>query len=959
MVRRLLGAVLAVVLFARHEVASAASVVTGTAPGFAAGTTGGGDAKPVYPTTVKELATYLSDAEPRVVVLNKEFTFIDTEGSTTESGCRPSNNQQCLAKKNGFQGQDAILMAGDSAMQQTGGCDSGGKSVDVTYDNAAKTPLVVAGDKTLVGEGSKGVLNGKGLLITGSNVIVQNIHVTNLNPHLVWGGDGITIRGEGDLAPKGVWVDHVKVSSVGRQMLVINFSGATGVTISNSDFDGNTKFSASCDDHHYWGFLILGKKTELSLVGNYIHHTSGRSPKIGEFWARVRRGHRWHVVAEGNYFAAVKSPNLDDPTGNFLVPSAAGDCKAIIGRDCELNVLKESGLLKGYSQDKVGPQLTDVKKQITDYKVAAATQFSEASGNFGVGELGGGVTQSSAAGSAAAPNTAASQEVETPSATQATQPTKAPVATKSPSTTVPAVTEAPTTQGSAVTGAPSTQTDAPITPAPVPTKAPSSTKAPTSTDKPTASGPTDAPNQSQTSAPSTSPSSARAAPGFAAGATGGGDAKPVYPKTIKELTTYLSDAEPRVIVLNQKFKFINTEGSTKESGCRPTNNQQCLAKNNGFKGQDAILMAGDTSMQQTGGCDAGGISIQVTYDNAAKKPLAVASDKTLVGEGTEGVLNGKGLLIEGSNVIIQNIHITNLNPHLVWGGDAISVGGSGEAPQNIWIDHVKISSVGRQMLVVHFSGATGATISNSDFDGNTKFSASCDGHHYWGFLLNGKTTQLSLLGNYIHTMSGRGPKIGGAEGDNVVVHAANNYFGDNTGHAFDVAAGAYVLAEGNYFSSVKTPNLDDPAGKFFVPARESNCKTAIGRACKLNVLTDSGKLTSYSARAALAEVSKFTKQIGGYAVAEATQLSVATGNFGVGVFTSAVASATNSNDIPAKEAEDSSKAANHGAPAQDATAAQTSLETDAPANEADSDVTQGEIQSSEVRSIGTCKRKRN
>ncbi|OWZ08804.1 Pectate lyase [Phytophthora megakarya] len=394
MVRRLLGAVLVAVL-AHQEFASAASIVTGTAPGFAAGTTGGGNAKPVYPTSVKELATYLSDKEPRVVVLNKEFSFLKTEGSTTESGCRPTNNQQCLAKKNGFKGQDAILMDGDNAMQQTGGCDSGGTSIDVTYDNAAKEPLVVASDKTLVGEGTKGVLNGKGLIIQGSNVIVQNIHITNLNPHLVWGGDGITIRGEGDVAPKRVWIDHVKVSSVGRQMVVINFSGATGVTISNSDFDGNTKFSASCDGHHYWGFLILGKKTELSLLGNFIHHTSGRSPKIGGHNGEIsvvhaannyffeNSGHAFdvatggYVLAEGNYFASVKSPNLDDPTGNFMVPATAGDCKATIGRNCELNILKDSGTLKGYSQDKVGSQLTDVKKDIANYKYLAVIDSFE------------------------------------------------------------------------------------------------------------------------------------------------------------------------------------------------------------------------------------------------------------------------------------------------------------------------------------------------------------------------------------------------------------------------------------------------------------------------------------------------------------------------------------------------------------------------------------------------------
>lgn len=151
--------------------AGAATIVTGSAPGFAAGTTGGGDVDPVYPTTADELATYLSDDEPRVIVLQQVFNFTGTEGSTTETGCRPTFNQECIAKNNGYKSQDVILMDGDTAMSQTGGCDSDAISVEVTYDNAAKNPLVVASNKTLVGDGLNGVLYGKGLLIEGSNVI--------------------------------------------------------------------------------------------------------------------------------------------------------------------------------------------------------------------------------------------------------------------------------------------------------------------------------------------------------------------------------------------------------------------------------------------------------------------------------------------------------------------------------------------------------------------------------------------------------------------------------------------------------------------------------------------------------------------------------------------------------------------------------------------------------------------
>ncbi|KAG7393058.1 hypothetical protein PHYBOEH_006200 [Phytophthora boehmeriae] len=1063
MVSGFISIVIAALALAQHSVANAASVVSGTPLGFAVGTTGGGNIKPVYPTTIKELATYLSDAEPRVIVLKQEFTFIDTEGSTTESGCRPTNNQQCLAKKNGFEGQDAILMDGDNAMQQTGGCDSGGTTVDVTYDNAAKTALVVAGDKTLVGEGTKGVLNGKGLLIQGSNVIVQNIHITNLNPHLVWGGDGITIRGQNGAAPNGVWIDHVKVSSVGRQMVVINFSGATGVTISNSDFDGNTKYSASCDGHHYWGFLILGKQTELSLLGNYIHHTSGRSPKIGGHDGEVsivhaannyffeNSGHAFdvavngYVLAEGNYFASVVTPNMDDPVGNFLVPAAAGDCKASIGRDCELNVLSDSGKLTEYSEDAVSKKIGLFKKEIGGYKVSAAAQILEAKGNFGVGELGDSVPQSSAS-SGTTPATTDSPSTgkgdETPSTTTApiaTKPTtndstqqssddddptqqnspeneapitQAPTATKTATSKAPTATKEPTTHGSGSTESlstpeaaqtPSTSTDSsawgksPSAQAPTETPtAPSegsasaelpSTQTPKATQPPTtptqgsatAETPstTDAPKQAMTPVPASSPTGTATVPGFASGTTGGGNIKPVYPTTIKELATYLSDAEPRVIVLKQEFTFIDTEGSTTESGCRPTNNQQCLAKKNGFEGQDAILMDGDNAMQQTGGCDSGGTTVDVTYDNAAKTALVVAGDKTLVGEGTKGVLNGKGLLIQGSNVIVQNIHITNLNPHLVWGGDGITIRGqNGAAPNGVWIDHVKVSSVGRQMVVINFSGATGVTISNSDFDGNTKYSASCDGHHYWGFLLYGKTTQVSLVNNYIHKMSGRAPKIGGDEGHNVIVHAANNNFDDITGHAFDVAPGAYVLAEGNYFSGVKTPNLNDK-GNFFVPVKESNCKTAIGRACKLNVLKESGKLLGQSVRPAIVEIGKYKSEIGGYSVADATQFSSASGNFGVGKVVSTVAQAganggNVANSTTTQQPSTSNDDATQGTTATEAPVGTVVPYTEAPespANEASTsskvsdsndsptqseDTLQGEIQG-EARSTPKCK----
>lgn len=72
--------------FAAH---AAAVSVSGSAEGFAKGTTGGGDATAVYPTTTDELVSYLGDSEARVIVLSKTFDFTGTEGTTTSTGCAP------------------------------------------------------------------------------------------------------------------------------------------------------------------------------------------------------------------------------------------------------------------------------------------------------------------------------------------------------------------------------------------------------------------------------------------------------------------------------------------------------------------------------------------------------------------------------------------------------------------------------------------------------------------------------------------------------------------------------------------------------------------------------------------------------------------------------------------------------------------------------------------------------
>ncbi|KAF1787352.1 Pectin lyase fold [Phytophthora cactorum] len=329
--------------------------------------------------------------------------------------------------------------------------------------------------------------------------------------------------------------------------------------------------------------------------------------------------------------------------------------------------------------------------------------------------------------------------------------------------------------------------------------------------------------------------------GLAAGTTGGVGGETVYPTSTSELVAFLNDTEPLVIVLNQTFDFRGTEGTTTEMGCRPGHKRACMAKNNGFKDQDVILGSG--GLNNTGGCT-NGTEVEVTYDNAAIKRMNVKGNKTVRGIGRSGVIMGKGLTLNGDNIILQNIHITELNPHVVWGGDAIFMQGSNKATttlNKIWLDHVKVSHVGRQMVVTNKAGVATLTISNSDFDGNTEYSATCDGHHYWTFLFYGKNTGVSMLNNY----------IGGNPNEHVVVHVANNYWGNNSGHSFELGVNAYVLAEGNYFDNTKQPLDKGTDGSLYATDAADVCTNYLGRQCAGNVLVDSGNFTSRNGPAAL------------------------------------------------------------------------------------------------------------
>jgi pectin lyase len=141
--------------------------------------------------------SYLGDSSPRVIILTKTFDFRGSEGTASGTGCAPwGTGSGC-----------------QTAIDQNSWCTNyqpSAPKVSVSYDKAGILGITVKSNKSLVGQGSSGVIIGKGLRIVSgaTNIIIQNIMITNINPKYVWGGDAITLDNT-DL----VWIDHVTVST--------------------------------------------------------------------------------------------------------------------------------------------------------------------------------------------------------------------------------------------------------------------------------------------------------------------------------------------------------------------------------------------------------------------------------------------------------------------------------------------------------------------------------------------------------------------------------------------------------------------------------------------------------------------------------------------------------------------------------------------------------------------------
>jgi len=338
--------------------------------------------------------------------------------------------------------------------------------------------------------------------------------------------------------------------------------------------------------------------------------------------------------------------------------------------------------------------------------------------------------------------------------------------------------------------------------------------------------------------------------GFGRAVTGGAGGATVTVTTPAELAAAVTSSQPLTIQVQGRLDFTGLDGTSTAAVCYQS---QC------GDGTFELITNG------LGACDSAGKStFSYTFDAAGNQPLQVASNKTILGLGNDATIVGKGFVLRSgvSNIILRNLTITDINPELIWGGDAISLNGASD----VWIDHNRISLIGRQFLVSGFDPAKNVTVSFNEFDGRTTYSAYCNGTHYWDMLILGSDDTMTLMDNWIHDMSGRSPHVGGYASVTARLHLVNDYHQRLPGHACDPGVGGYAFYEGSYFDAVTTPFTNNADGAAYAPlastlaSTNALCSTTLGRACVANE-ANGGTSTFRLDAAALTSFSTFTSSM--------------------------------------------------------------------------------------------------
>lgn len=277
--------------------------------------------------------------------------------------------------------------------------------------------------------------------------------------------------------------------------------------------------------------------------------------------------------------------------------------------------------------------------------------------------------------------------------------------------------------------------------------------------------------------------------------TGGGTAPADTVVSCAELDEYLSDARARVIEI--------PAGTTLDCRTAPRTQQACELQCSAAAatpvywrvpvGEFTCTSLADTNGDGTLDVPAGKLVSKVRREISIK----VGSNKTLRGLGSGATLLGVSLDIENqSNIIIQNLKLSEVNPDLVEAGDGITINGS----HHVWVDHCELSMISDGYLDIRY-GSSAVTVSHSHINGRNQYV--CGGQHHYISLVS--DSQVTFSHDYFDHPSGRNPKVSGAS----QVHIHSSYYAGISYFGASAGAGAEVLVEGNYYLDTRYPHWAD------------------------------------------------------------------------------------------------------------------------------------------------------
>jgi pectate lyase len=268
--------------------------------------------------------------------------------------------------------------------------------------------------------------------------------------------------------------------------------------------------------------------------------------------------------------------------------------------------------------------------------------------------------------------------------------------------------------------------------------------------------------------------------------TGGGSLAPTYVASCAELKLALEDKAPRVVVIDNVIR-CNASTPVTVSTCK----RACDANTNDtIRSVNRVLPAGAQDCSAISGWSASDPIESKTRDETV---INVASNKTLLGHGPGASITGANLYIkQQSNIIIQNLAFSDVNPTLLEAGDAITI----DAADHVWVDHCSFSTVS-DGFVDAINVSRSVTLSWNRFEGAD--ADACAGQHNYASTLEGAS--VTFHHNFFDHTLGCSPKLSGGSR----VHLFNNYWLNVLYYSVQVASESQAIIEGNDFDDAKSP----------------------------------------------------------------------------------------------------------------------------------------------------------